>query len=811
MQDLRYGFRMLRRSPAITCGAVLSLALGIGANTSIFTIVDALLLRTMPLLEDPERLVSVYSASFNPYEVSTYPDYVDYRDRNEVFSGLIAHRTRAMHLTGADSTERIRGALVTGNYFTTLGVEPALGRTFAPEEDRTPGSHPVVVLNHGLWKSHFASDPEVLGKQIVLNGAKFTVIGVLPEGFRGARLTTPPDVWVPIMMTSHFTPKSWGLSMDSRGWGWLQITGRLRPGVTLSQAQANMSVIADQISRDHPRQSEGLTVMLVPLQQAQFSPVARTEMARYATVLVAVVGLVWLIACVNVANLLLARASARRTEIAIRLAMGASRLRLIRQLLTESVLLSLLGGGAALLVVVWCIPFLRAVPLPPELHVNLNIDQRVLVFTLLLSLLTGLVFGLAPALRSARPDLVPALRRDLPVRGGVRGLTLRKSLLAGQLALSLLLLIGAGLFLKSLQNIYAVDVGFDAEKVLTAAIDLGPQGYDAARIAAFYGELVARVRELPSVQSVSLAHVLPVAGGDDALSIGVPGYEPGPDERMSARFCMVGVDYFRTLGIPLIAGRDFSTQPSHREIIVNETMARRYWPGGDATGKEVKLDGPDGPNWTVVGTVKDSKYVELREEPRPFFYLANTENNESTIGESMILLVRSSTDPMSLLPTIGREVAALDSHLPVFDAKPLSRQLAQSILPNRLVATVLGLFAVLALTLALVGLYGVTTYSVNLRSQEIGVRIALGAQRRDVLKLVLYETAGVVVLGAAGGLALAFAATRVATALLFRVSPLDPTTFLLTAVLLCTAAAVASYLPARRATALDPVVTLRYE
>jgi len=831
-QDLRYGVRVLLKSPGFTAVAVLSLALGIGANTAIFSLVNAVLLRPLPVAE-PAALVFLFCGVRNsPYSVVSYPDYVDFRDQNKVFSGLATYSGIGLSLNAADQTELVSGAIVSGNYFDVLGVRAALGRTFLPEEDQTPGTHPVTVISHGLWQRRFGGDPNVVGQHLTLNGRAFTVIGVAPAGFNGTDLGETNDLYVPMMMQALVRPPRGGYSgemnpdlLSRRGAGWLGVIGRLKPGVKIEQAQAEIATIARQLEQAYPDSNRDRIATLFPVSKGD--PQSRGTLLSVAGLLMGVVGLVLLIACANVANLLLARASGRRKEVSIRLALGASRGRLVRQLMTESVLLALLGGVVGLLLALWTVDVLKRFPPPANFlpfAFDFSVEGRVLGFTLLLSVLTGLIFGVAPALQASKPDLVPALKDESPaLHQGSRRLALRNLLVIAQVALSLTLLIGAGLFLRSLRQAQSIDPGFNPEHVLVAPLNINLLRYTKPQGVEFYRQVVERVEALPGVQSASLARVLLLSGSGRTNSVMIEG-QNGPDRESRGEGTgggaevannttaanVVGLKYFQTMGIGLLRGRDFTAQDRDGApgvVVINETFAKRYFPGQDPLGKRISLRGARGPWLEVVGITRDSKYRTLGEAPAPFVHLPLLQNHET----GMTLHVRTGVDPAALIPAVRREIQALEKNLPATEIRPLTELISRSLFPARVGAALLGVFGLLALLLASVGLYGVMSYSVSRRTREIGIRMALGAERRDVLRLVLTEAMTLVAVGVGVGLTLAAAVTRLLAGFLYGVSATDPTTFAGITLLLAGVALFASLIPARRAMRVDPMVALRYE
>ncbi|HEX8144507.1 MAG TPA: ABC transporter permease [Pyrinomonadaceae bacterium] len=817
MQDIRFGARMLFKSRAFTIVAILSLALGIGANTTIFTLVNAVLLQPLPVSE-PAQLMSVYGTDQKnrgnqlDYAPVSYPNYVDYRDQNNVFSGLLIFGGAAMSLSGTGEPEQINGLIVSGNYFDVLGVKAARGRTFLPEEDTTPGAHPVIVISHGLWQRQFGGDPSIIGKTISLNNQGFTVIGIAPENFRGTFAIGAADFWVPMAMHNQVLTGVFGQWFNERRALLFNVIGRLKPGVSLEQAQAAMQTIGRRLEQEYPKENEQRNVRLVPLAQATINPNQRDLFVRAGGLLTTVVGLVLLIACANVANLMLARATARRKEIAIRTALGAGRLRIIRQLLTESLLLSVLGGAFGLFLAYWSLQLLWAFR-PPFFNQNalsLGLDGRVLGYTTLLSVLTGIIFGLVPALQSTRTDLVSELKeKNNPLSPTRRRFNLRSVLVVAQVALSLVALVGAGLFLRSLRNAQQLNPGFETEKLMVISFDLGAQGYNEARGREFDRQVQARVEAIPGVRSAAVASNAPLNAGF-LRSVFIEGQEPPPGGRgILTLVNTVGTKYFETMGIPLLRGRDFSEadqENSVKVVVVNEAMARRFWPNEDATGKRFKFFGDDFMS-EVVGVVRNSDSVNLGEDPRPLAYLPLSQNYAAAVT----LHVRTDADPRTVLPSVRREVQALDPNLPLVAVSPISEVLDQVLWAPRMGAALLAVFGLLALILAAVGIYGVLGYSVTQRTHEIGLRMALGAQRSDVLKMVVSQGLMLTFIGIGVGLLAALLLTRFMSSLLYGVAATDPLTFIAVSLILALVAILAAFIPARRATKVDPMIALRYE
>jgi predicted permease len=825
LQDIRYAFRMLVKSPGFTLIAVASLALGIGANTAVFSVVDRALLRQLPV-EEPERLVTFLSTEeTRPKGVEnssfSYPLYKDYRDQNDVLDGLIAYFTASVNLSDGGQTERVTGELVTGNYFPVLGVRPAVGRMITLEDDLAPGAHPVAVLSYGLWKRRFGSDPSIVDKQVNINGHSYTIIGVAPSEFTGMERGSAPDLYLPIMMTTQAMP-SWrdeGLSpLDARTMTWLEVMGRLKPDVTAEQAAASLSHLARQLKEQGLINVDPIIVLGDGSKGTDWRV---RDMSNWLFLLLIAVGLVLLIACANVANLLLARATARQKEIAIRLAVGAGRGRLIRQLLTESLLLSSIGGALGIIIAVWLIDVLQGFRPSPSFSLDIQLDARVLGFSLAVSLVTGMLFGIAPALRASRPDLVTALKEDSgKTSRGLRRLSLRNTLVAVQVALSLLVLVLAGLCVRSLQNLQAIDAGFDPAKIMAAFVNVSLSGYEEERGKQFYSQLVERVSTLPGVESASMAAVVPLAGNSWRRSVKIPGHEPPPDGRpINFYMNLVDHNYFRTMGISLIEGREFTAQDKEgntKVVIVNETLARRYWPDESAVGKFLDF-GREAPEpILIVGVAKDSKYRRLTEPAEPTMYLTIQQFYEPGLA----LHVRTAAEAAAMQGAIRSVVQEMDQNVPVYSFRTLEEQKAYSLYTSRMAATLLSGYGVLALLLSAVGLYGVMSYSVGRRRHEIGIRMALGAGPRDILRMVLGEGMVVVAIGLVAGLGITLLVIKLGIAvfiseitanLLYGITATDPATYALIGGLLAAVALAACYVPARRATKVDPMIALRSE
>jgi predicted permease len=818
-QDLQYGIRMLLKHRGFTLVAVLVLALGIGANAAIFSLVNAAILRPLPGVEGPDRLVLLERLQKDRLFFNFgYPDYLDYRDRARTLAGLAAHVGTPLSFSGG-TTERIRGDLVTGNYFTTLGVRPALGRLLLPEDDGPPGAHPVAVLSYGFWQQTFGAEPQVIGREIALNNHNFTIVGVAAEGFGGTMAGTPIDLWLPLAMQPQAIPRMSAGIFHDRSAGWLGLFGRLKPGVGVEQAQAEMKAIARQLEQSYPGTNEGRSLQM--LGGLGYSSDDRVSLRRILGLLLAAVVLLLLISCGNVANLLLVRAASRRREIAVRLALGATRGRLVRQLLTEGLLLSLLAGIFGLLLAPWTAALVAASQQSSSLFRGLDLspDWRVLGFTLALSVLTGVVFGLAPALQATKPDLAISLK-DGAATAGHRRSRLQNALVIAQVALSLVLLVGAGLVVRTMRNALTVDRGFEDEKLLLASFDLSIQGYTEPQGKLFYSQIIPRLESLPGVISASLAKTVPPNDWSDRMSVFFPGQEPPQDvlrghEELGARVDAnrIAPHYFQTLSIPLLGGREFTE--ADREgappvAIINEKLARHLWPGENPLGKRLAapfLSGPPRPPVEIIGVAKDTKHRSLLLDVPLLLYLPESQAYD---GRATIV-VRTGADPKSVIPAIRREVAALDKNLPLFAVKTMREQIAGTLWQQRLAADLIGLFGLLALLLAAVGLYGLMAHFVAQRTHEIGIHMALGARPPDVLRRVLQHGMRLILTGVFIGLMAAGGLTRLMKSLLYGVSATDSVTYGGVTLLLTLVALLACYLPARRAMKVDPLVALRHE
>jgi predicted permease len=808
--DMRFGFRRLIKTPAFTVIALLSLALGIGANTAVFSLVNIILFRPLPVA-NPQEVVSIAAVGKEGAMAAfSYPNYIDFRDRNEVLSGTLVSRFVYMSLSRNGNNEKIWGNLVSGNYFEVLGVKPALGRTFLPEEDKTRLSHPVVVISHSLWQKRFGGDPSVVDSDVLINGRKFKVIGVAPAGFKGTEVIYTPEIYAPFAMQKWIEPESDYL--DSRNTGNMFAAGRLKPGVSSAQAEASLNILAAQLAKDFPTDNEGLKIEILP--PGFLMPQIRNSMLGVSAALMGLVALVLLIACANLANLLLARAAERGKEIAVRLSIGASRGRIIRQLLTESVMLAVGGGLIGVALAQWIIDLIMALKPPIDIPITLElyVDWRVLVFSMIVSVITGVLFGLVPALQATRPDLIPALK-DVASQSGVRRSLLRNGLVVTQISVSLLLLIAAGLTLRSLQRLRDLNPGFNPENALMMNFDLSLQGYNSDAGAQLRKQLLNRVESLPGVQSASITDFIPLSLGYNGSSVLIEGrsQERGVNAP-TAMNASVGLKYFETIGTPLVAGRELNEQDQEgktRSVVVNETFARKFFPGADpiqnALGKQFRTS-PQREPWQIVGVAKDGKYFTIGEAPQSFIWFP--------IGNQLAfnyMVVRTSTKPESVIGAVRGEFRNLDPNLPLTDVKTLTEHMTLSLFPPRAFAALLSAFGLLALALAAIGIFGVMSYAVSQRTREIGVRMALGAGEKDIFKLVIGRGLLLTSIGVVIGLALALVGTWLISSLLYSVSAIDPLAFAGVTLLLVAVAFLACYFPARRAMKTDPMVALRHE
>jgi predicted permease len=815
-RDVRYGARLLARNPGFTATVVVTLAFGIAANTTAFTVINTLLLNPLPIDHTSDLAIVSTRETADPANANaqlplSHPNLLDLRSRNDVFSSLAGYSgTSSVTLTGRPLPERMFAELVTANYFETLGVKPRRGRFFVPEEDLVPGGHPVLVLGYAPWQRRFGAAPDIVGSTIEINGLPFTVIGIAPEGFRGLDPVFGPDVWIPAMMTEQVVPaerRNWLRDRAALGFNAI---GRLRPGRTVARAEANLAAIAAELAREYPAVNRGRGVGVRPLSRVSLMGVSPQLAALGSVALMAIPGLVLLIACSNVANLLLARATARRHEIGVRLALGAGRSRVARQLLTESALLGIVSGAVGLGAALGGARLLSSLR-PAEFAQNLvdvQVDLNVILFAVLLSGITTLVFGAAPAVRASRANLVTVLSNDARTAGQQkRSVRMRHALLVGQVALSFMALITAGLFLRGIQRGYAIDPGFERQNLGIVLLNPGQAGYDRARAEALYRTVRDRVSAIPGVTSVSWATNLPLFMGP-SRKLSIAGRTDAVDS--NGRLTVVNtvdLDYFATAGIAVTRGRDFTEVDRDAGLpaaIINETLARQYWPDRDPIGQRVSFVG-DNITRQIVGVTETVNYDAIGEPPQPCVYLPLAQN----FADGVVLYVRTSIDPALVLPAVQRELRDIDPRLDAGDARTARKVIDQALFGATMTGGLLGAFGLLALGLASLGMYGVMAYSVSLRRREMGMRLALGAEPRDVLTLVLRDGLRLVSVGLVVGVFGALALSAAISGVLYGVGPIDPASFASATAVLLTVAAVACYLPARRVSRVDPITVLR--
>jgi macrolide transport system ATP-binding/permease protein len=823
-QDLRLAFRLLRRSPAFTATALLILALGIGANTTLFGVVDALFLTPLPVRE-PERVVMVYTSDFSGprYGTSSYPDFEDLRSEPHLFESLAAYTLEAAALSTGEEPVRVWCEMVSGGFFASLSVPMELGRPLGPGDD-DKGADPAAVISHGLWRRRLAGDPGVLGRHAELSGTVFTIVGVAPPAFTGLTRGLAAEAWIPLALRQRLVPGPDVL--ENRGSRLLSLVGRLQPGIGIRDAQARVDVLASRLQAAHRDQwtdvaGKARRISLVRESQARVAPMASGPVLGFSALLGLVVALLLLVAGANVAGLMLARVSTRRRELAVRMALGASRARVAQHFFAESVLVAAAGGGLGVLIAVWASRILRSLslPLPVPVHLQVVVDARVLVFGVGLTLVTGVLLGLLPAWHAAGPDLLPALKDEGgQVASGSRGRRLRRAFVVAQIALSMVLLVGAGLLLRGLDRATRLSPGFDVEDVGLVPVDVGLARYDVAQATALVDGLASRSAHLPGVRACGLSMTLPLDLHVARRSTLVQGHVPRPGEDEERYFGVVGPGHFAALGIRILRGREFT--PADRAdapavAIVNETFARQFWPGEDPIGRTIRLRDENGPLVTVVGLARDSKYRSLGEAPMPFYYLPILQDYGFVRRYARLfplhVVVRGEGDPRSLARVVATALAGIDPKLPAYPAQTMTEHLGLSVLPSRVASSLFAAFGLLGLLLASLGLYGIVAYSVSLRTQEIGVRIALGATRRDVLLLVLREALGLSARGVALGAVLAVGVGPAMGSLLYGLSPFDPLTFAVVPLVLGVVALAATTIPARRAARVDPAVALRYQ
>ena len=812
LKDVRYAVRGLLKRPGFVAVAVITLALGIGANTAIFTLVNMVLLKSLPV-DQPQQIVSVaLRGKGDAMSAFSFPNYRDFRDRNDVLSGLLVYRFVPLSLSRSGANERIWGFEVSGNYFDVLGVKAIKGRTFNQDEDKTPLANPIGVLSYDSWQKRFGGDPNIVGKDVLLNDHQFKVIGVAPAGFKGTELIYTPEIWLPSSMMKWVEPGAdWIENRNTRNFF---ANGRLKPGVSARQAEASLNLLAQQLAKEYPDTNEGQSVKVFP--PGFILPDLRGAVVNFTWVLMGAVALVLIVTCTNLAGLMLARATDRRREIAIRLAMGANRIRLIRQLLTESLLLSIVGGVAGVMLAFWIVDVLLAFkpPIDFPLSVDITIDWHVLLFSLCVSLIAGAIFGLAPALQATRPGLSQTLR-ETSAQGGAARTRLRSVLVVAQIAISLVVLIAAGLVVRTLQQLQTMNPGFDSQNALMMAFDLNLQGYDEQRGQQFYRQLTERVQALPGVKSATISSYIPLTLNYNSRDIFIEGQPAERGENVPTSMnASAGPRYFETMRTPLLQGREFTDQDQPKSepvAVVNEAFVKRLMPNvsssAEAVGKRFAFGSARGPYMRIVGVVQTGKYFNIAEDPRPFVWTPMSQDYQS----NGILTVRTDGNADALLGAVRKQVQTIDPNLPLYDVKTLTEHMRFALFPPRIAATVLGVFGLVALLLSAIGIYGITSYTVAQRTHELGIRLALGAQRSDVLKLVLRHGFKLTMIGAALGLGGAYLATRAITSVLYGVSATDPFTFVFVSSLLIGVALVASYVPSRRATKVDPLIALRSE
>jgi len=808
LDDIRYAVRVLVKNPMFTGVVVLTLALGIGLNTAVFSVIDGLLLRPLPGTRAPNELVQLYRTyRGEQFGSNSIPHYLDVRERSgNTFSGVTLWDFETMNLATGGRNERVLGVMTSANHFSVLGVNAALGRTFVPAEDTGRGAHPVAVLSWSTWKGAFGGDPKIVGRSIILNGRSYSVIGVAPQEFRGALPLVIPALWVPLTQLNDIRPGQRDMYTE-RGDNSFNVVARLKRGVTLAQANAQMKALIAGLRAEHPQDYEQSEINIVLQSEAGIHPTFRPAQVALSSVVMAVVGVLLLIACVNVANLFLARARDRAREMAVRISLGAKRSRLVQQLLTESLLFAGVSGLAGVGLAWWVIRLANRIQLPlaVDFSADLHLSPLVVAFAFGVSLLTGLLFGLAPALQATNPSLIPALKGEAPA--GQSRSRASKGLVVAQMALSIVLLVSAGLFLRDLQNVTTVDKGFVTENLLIADLAPGLQGYSRARSEEFYRRLRDKLTNDPNVKAVGFVDNVPLGLSENDSYVEIPGYTPAKNENMSLQNTRVTPGYFEAMGIPLKQGRGFTEQDdtaSVRVIMVNERMAQKYWAGASPIGRTVKYGGKD---HTVVGVVPTGKYQRLGEPPTPFYYLAQAQH----WSESMSIVIRTTGDPQVVAPVLRSAAASFDETLPVSDIRTMTRHLGIALMPARLAGAALGVFGLLGLVLASVGMYGVMAYTVSQRRREIGIRMAIGAAGGDVVGMIMKQGLSLVIIGAAIGIGGALAASRLLRGVLYSPSVLDPMTFVGVPLLLTAVAALASWLPARRASGVNPLEALRRE
>ncbi len=808
-RDFKFAARMFIKSPLFTTIVVLTLAIGIGLNTAVFSAVDALLLRPLPGVRASDELMQLYRTSpgNEKFGSSSIPHYFDLRNRTKgVFSGVAASSFQFVSITADGPPQIVTAIMVSANYFNVLGVSPFRGRLFTADEDVGQGAHPVVVLSHGAWKNLFASDPNVVGRTIPVNGQAMTIVGIAPPDFRGTLPIIQPVMWVPLTQVGQIKPGN-VKDFESRDNNYNDVIARLAPGASVAQARARLDAVSRELLAEFPDEYKNRGIHLVRQVDAGIHPTLRGAQVGLSAVVMVVVAILLIIACVNVANLFLARARDRAREMAIRLALGARRSALIRQLLVESLFFSLASGAVGLLVAWWAISIANRIGLPMnvELSPDLRLSPLVLSFSLGITTLTGILFGVVPALQATRPSLIPALKGEAPA-GESRSRT-TKGLVVAQMALSMVLLVCAALFLVNLRSATSIDKGFAAERILLADLDPGLQGYARSRSRDFYRQTLERLRANPMVEEVGMISDMPLGLSSSDRGVTIPGYAPQKDEGMSIFYASASPNYFNTMGITLRSGREFTEQDDSASvpvIIVNERFAQRFWPNQSAVGHIVHAAERD---FTVIGVATTGKYKRLGEDPTAFMYFTQAQQWSS----SMSIAIRTKGKPSAFVPTLRRMMTELDPNLPVSNIRTMEKHLGFTLLPARIAGTALGVFGVLGLLLASVGMYGVMAYSVSQRTREIGIRMAIGASAANVVSLIMRQGLTLVFIGTAIGLVGAIGASRLLRSILYGADAINPATFIAVPAVLIVVAALATFVPAKRAASVDPAISIRTE
>jgi predicted permease len=809
LRDVRLAWRLFIKNPGFTAIVVITLALGIGLNTAVFSAVDALLLRPLPGVRAPNSIVQLYRSwpGDMKYGSNSVPHYQSVRERTkDVFTDVAAWDFEQFSITTASRPQRVFGQMVSANFFSLLGVDPIKGRLFLPEEDLGRDAHPVAVLGEPAWKTMFGGDAAIIGKQVVLNGRAYTIIGVAPGAFRGIIPIVQPALWIPLTQWSDVRPGN-VKGYENRDNNSMNMIARLKPGVTAATARVRMDALVSELRGVYAEDYKQNGITLVPQSEAGVHPMFRSTEVGLTSVVMAVVSILLLVACVNVANLFLARARDRAREMAIRLSLGARRSVLLRQLLTESLFFAAASGIASLAVAWWAISLANRIDLPFDIafSADMRLSPSVLFFTLGASIVTGLLFGIAPALQATRPSLVPALKGESPAgRSRARA---SSGLVVAQMALSIVLLVCAGLFLHNLQAATTIDKGFDSSHLLISNLDPSLQGYDRARTREFYRRLTERLSAMPAVKQVSTASQIPLGLGENDWGLTIPGYTASPNEMMSVELNQISPVYFETMGIPIVKGRGIEARDdstAQRVIVVNQHFADHFWPGQDPLGRIVHTAGSD---HTVIGVVPTGKYDRLGEDPRSFMYLSVEQHFEA----GRWIQIRTLGDPIAFAPALRTEIAAIDAQMPLSSIRTMEAHLGIALLPARLTGAVLGIFGLLGLGLAAIGIYGVMAYAVAQRTREIGIRMAIGAGRGDVVRLLMRQGLGLVAAGLGIGLALAIGAAKLASSQLYGSGGFDIVTFVVVPLVLIAVAALAIWIPSRKASGMDPVVALRQD